>query len=314
MTTQDPAEGLTQNRQNDLNAPKSTNTMNGIQGSVDKNTLVRWFLTNDEPWTKQTIKRTIVAKSNELSVHFHNGASVNLRMRDSCQFDITRIRFKMEKTAEEEGKAEEECGVCFSTLNQGLNGTRFSCQQCAFSSCFACQEKIVAEKGFLQCPGCRYVMWSQEWFVDVVEKGAETLKGFKLPPNHVFLQHFREEHALSIWSRTRANVAEFLKTDFETPAHRIETFTDFVMSHAFVLFKDNLVPTPEVSDKQYAKNFLMLVKTTCDLQKQFVRDPTKQGKHKKPTPERFKPYDARDLEALAKKVFGDWFGLYHCAD
>jgi hypothetical protein len=312
MTTQDPAEGLTQNRQNDLNAPKSTNTMNGMQGTVDKNTLVRWFLTNDEPWTKQTIKRVIIAKSNELSAHFHNGACVNLRMRDSIEFDITCIRFKLEKTAEEEKSGEEECGVCFTSLNQGLNGTRFACQQCTFSSCYACQENIVAEKGFLQCPGCRYLMWCQQWFVEVLEQEADALKGFKLPPNHVFLHQFKEEHALSIWSRTRAHVVEFLKTDFETPAHRIETFTDFVMSHAFVLFKNNLVPTPEVSDKQFAKNFMMLFNTTVDLQKQFVRDPTKRGTHKKPTPERFKPYDPSDLEALAKKVFGNRFGGYQC--
>ena len=108
MTTHESAKGLTNPLESDLHDPNSTNTMNGILGTIDKNTFERWFMTNDEPWTKQIKSRTLDDKSKELSVLFQNGSSFNLRMKDSIEFDIVCIRRQMEATSAE--KSDEKQG------------------------------------------------------------------------------------------------------------------------------------------------------------------------------------------------------------
>jgi hypothetical protein len=311
MTTRDYSKGVTNLPENDLNNPKPTNTMNGITGLVNKNTLVRWFLTNDEPWTTHLASRTLNAKANELCTKFNNGASVNLRMKDSIEFDIVHIRRKMEVTSTEDRSA-LECGVCMETRDAGIPHMSFACQVCNFQTCYACQIKTVERKGFLQCPGCRHKMWGQDWFVDVLEREADHLVGFTLPQDHVFIQHFHEERELSMWARTRVHLLEFLKDDLRTPPEIIEPFADLIMGQAYELCKTTIVPSRETTPEQYLKNMMRLIEKVDTIKTTWEKEAL-QGKphtppiYRKPTPERFRPYDADDMYALAKRVFDDWF-------
>ena len=307
MTTHESAKGLTNPLESDLHDPNSTNTMNGILGTIDKNTFERWFMTNDEPWTKQIKSRTLDDKSKELSVLFQNGSSFNLRMKDSIEFDIVCIRRQMEATSAEKSDEKKECDICLETMGTGIPQTRFSCQRCAYTTCGACQIKTVEQKGYLACPGCRNVMWGQSWFYGLYELYPDYLKGFRLKPNHVFIQHFHAERELAMWYRTRAHLIRFLKIDLQTPEKTLENDADILMGQHYELFKNLLIPPLGISNEQHNKNGILLAHTTDRTLQRFREPDPPQPKFRIPCPQQYVAQNEEDARALYRVVFGDWF-------
>lgn len=150
-------------------------------------------------------------------------------------------------------------------------------------------------------------MWGQSWFYDLYERYPEELKGFRLKPNHVFIQHFHAERELAMWTRTRAHVIRFLKKDYQTPEKTLENDADILMGQHYELCKNLLVAPLTTSKEQHIKNGILLVQTTLRTLNRFRKENPPPPKFRIPSPQQYKAQNSEDAMALFRVVFGDWF-------
>jgi hypothetical protein len=267
---------------------------------VDKNTFIRWFLTNDEPWTALVDKRTLIPKANHLHCFFKNGISITIRM-DTDQHSITDNRRMLTDIGERkiEHGLETECNICLTSAEWSLNSVRVKCG-CTFDMCLPCQRKIIEKKGYLQCPVCKRYIWGQDWFL-VLVKGGMVNSTFECPPNNVFLQHFDEEINLQRWNKITRTTTQVVSM-MCVPENEKEAFIDFVMGQEY----DNmckLVLSTKDSKKERAQvieNIRMVTRLYVDFQRK-KKPPVR---FRKPEPERFEPKNDSDILNLAQRILG----------
>jgi hypothetical protein len=200
LTTHEYPQGVNEIAQNDLNKEVSKSTSNTTHGMVSKNAMVRWFLTNDEPWTKKIKARQLNAKASTLVVVYQNGLDslIELTALNGGQFSIDDTRRVIEGLIDRDGNTESECGVCNHELKDH-NSECVACSRCTFQTCGCCQRKMMAKHGYVECPGCRSMLLGASWYKKFFEQVAVE-EGERLKANKHWVRYYEEVIALSRWN------------------------------------------------------------------------------------------------------------------
>jgi hypothetical protein len=200
-TTQEYTQGVNEIAQNDLNREVAKGTSNMEHGRVDKNTLVRWFLTTDEPWTKNLKSRRLDARSNTLALIFANGLDANIEMQTkSMNFNIDDIRRVISGLVERDSNNEAECNVCNHEIRRD-GKQHLACRRCTFQLCGDCQRKMVAQYGYCECPGCRDMTFGERWYKAFCDDNKHIIPTSQMvKANTHWMQMFEETLALTRWN------------------------------------------------------------------------------------------------------------------
>ena len=273
--------------------------INQLEGEVAKNVFVRWWLTNDEPWTKEFLDERMFEKaSKSLRVRFKNGTSLGIPLEDSETFNITNMRRMITDCANRDMTTgcESECNICMEAPKVSIESVRLRCS-CTFTMCIKCERKIVEKKGYLSCPACKRRLWGQNWWLALVidEVIDDT---FECPPNNVFIQQFDEEIELQRWNKTRRNLEATVRA-MNLPKKKAEQFVDYMLAQHYDTLKvlmvdalqpDNVNGLQEVAD---TLNRLLI---------DFMRKVERPVRFRKPEPDRFEPKTHDDVLNLAHRI------------
>lgn len=279
----------------------NTNTQQ-LEGKVDKNTFVKWFLTTDEKWTHAVDFRRLIPMDKRLVVKFKNKIAVTITVEeDDRSYDVTNTRrsFITASEREYEEEHEAECNICMHSATQSANTLRLQCGRCTFNICLSCQRKIVEKKGWLQCPACKNTLWGQKWFVDLINKG-QIDQSFECKPNNVFIQNFDEEMHLQRWMKVKRNLLELVSMFPEFRNVPLDPFVDYVMSDSY----DTVSQMCDLKKGEELKESAILIyKTLTTLYPRFQRKVKRPIRFRKPEPDRFEPQTVDDILNLAQRIF-----------
>jgi hypothetical protein len=279
----------------------NTNATQQLEGRVDKNTFVRWILTNNEPWTALVETRRLVPKAQHVHVHFKNALGVSIDIIEKDDYDITNSRRTLIDAAERQVNPgyESECNICLTSPECSIESVRLKCGQCTFTMCSPCQRQIVEKKGYLQCPVCKKYMWGQEWFLQMHNEGVID-SGFECPPNNVFIMHFDEEMALQRWNKIRRSLGDYLELLPNIAVKSRGAFVDFAMAQAY----DDMVKMvinmkkATISDTQIREDIERIARLYAIFK--LKRKPP--VLFRPPEPDRFEPKDMNDVMNLAQRI------------
>jgi len=203
LTTHEYPQGVNEIAQNDLNQEVAKGTSNMEHGRVDRNTLVRWFLTTDEPWTKNLKSRRLDARSTTLAIVFEHGLDVNIELQNkSKDFNIDDVRRVISGLVERDCDREMECNVCNHAVHKDGRQS-MACRRCTFQLCGDCQRKMVVQHGYCECPGCRDMTFGESWYKAFCDDNKHIFPKAKvLKANEHWIQMYDESLALTRWNFT----------------------------------------------------------------------------------------------------------------
>lgn len=273
--------------------------INQLEGEVAKNIFVRWWLTNDEPWTAEFLDERMFEKpSKSLRMRFKNGTSIGIIIEDSEHFNITNMRRMLIDCATKDMSAgcEAECNICLEAPEVSLESVRLRCS-CTFSMCLKCERKIVEKKGHLSCPHCKRTLWGQNWWLSLHKDGVID-DTFECPPNNVFIQHFDEEIELQRWEKTRRNL-EFVVSMMNLPKKKGERFIEYMLGRYYDTLSVLLISAIKPGNVNGLKE---VADTVNRLLIEFMRKVERPVRFRKPEPDRFEPKTHDDVLNLAQRL------------